>query len=392
MSDVERVRVGDLLKLERRAVVVDPAVEYTEIGVRSFGKGLFRKAPTDGAAIGGKRVFYVKPGDLVLSNVFAWEGAVAVASEDSAGCIGSHRFMTFVPIYDRLDAGWARWFFLSEAGLALIGKASPGSAGRNKTLAVKRFQDLVIPLPPIDEQRRVAAHLDHARARAETVSALGSKADALRHALAPSLASQPQVPEEVKSAAGWRRATLRSVMTQSVDRVSVDRAQEYPNIGIYSFGRGVFPKPPISGASTSATSLFGIRAGQFIYSRLFAFEGAYATVPERFDGYFVSNEFPSFDADPDQLDPGWLAGYLRDPERWADLGASSTGLGVRRQRVPIGALLDLSVLLPPVAQQRRVADSMERIAAAGRHADAVTARAAAIVPSLLNREFATLPM
>ena len=137
VSGVERVRVGDVLALTRRAVVVNPALRYREIGVRSFGKGIFHKEPTDGAAIGGKRVFYVMPGDLVLSNVFAWEGAVAVASEESAGCIGSHRFMTFVPIDDRLDVGWARWFFLSEPGLALIGKASPGSAGRNKTLAVK---------------------------------------------------------------------------------------------------------------------------------------------------------------------------------------------------------------------------------------------------------------
>ena len=42
--------------------------------------------------------------------------------------------------------------FQSEPGLELIQKASPGSAGRNKTLAVRRFEDLVIPLPPIEER------------------------------------------------------------------------------------------------------------------------------------------------------------------------------------------------------------------------------------------------
>ena len=173
MSDVERVRVGDVLALERRAVAVDPAREYREIGIRSFGKGIFYKAPTNGVAIGGKRVFYVKPGDLVLSNVFAWEGAVAIASEESAGCIGSHRFMTFVAINDRVDVSWARWFFLSEPGLALIGKASPGSAGRNKTLAVKRFEELVIPLPPIDEQRRVASRLERLSTQIEALSVRG---------------------------------------------------------------------------------------------------------------------------------------------------------------------------------------------------------------------------
>ena len=48
-----------------------------EIGVRSFGRGIFHKEPIDGTALGNKRVFRIEPGDLVLSNVFAWEGAVA---------------------------------------------------------------------------------------------------------------------------------------------------------------------------------------------------------------------------------------------------------------------------------------------------------------------------
>ena len=50
-----------------------------------------------------KRVFRIEPGDLVISNVFAWEGAIAVASDDEAGTIGSHRFMTFVPADGRVS-------------------------------------------------------------------------------------------------------------------------------------------------------------------------------------------------------------------------------------------------------------------------------------------------
>ena len=57
-------------------------------------------------------------------------------------------------------------------------------------------------------------------------------------------------------------------------------------------GRGVFDKPPIEGTRTSAKTLYRIRSRQFIYSRLFAFEGAYAAVPPRCDGRYVSNEFP----------------------------------------------------------------------------------------------------
>jgi type I restriction enzyme, S subunit len=157
---VRVVRVGDVLSLERRSIVVEPDREYKEIGIRSFGRGIFHKEPVSGLELGNKRVFEVEPGDLVISNVFAWEGAIAVASENEAGRIGSHRFMTWVPIDDQIDTTWASWFFRSNPGLELVGRASPGSAGRNRTLAIERFEALDIPLPPIGVQRRQTAYLD----------------------------------------------------------------------------------------------------------------------------------------------------------------------------------------------------------------------------------------
>ncbi len=171
--------------------------------------------------------------------------------------------------------------------------------------------------------------------------------------------------------------------------VAVDANASYPNVGIYSFGRGLFSKPPIDGARTSAKTLYRIHAGQFIYSRLFAFEGAYAHVPEEFDGFFVSNEFPSFDVDPDRLGAQWLASYLRSPERWAELATSSTGLGVRRQRVSVEAVLAHEVWLPPIEMQRDTVRSISQISEVRRIRSAVEARVEALVSAAVNDEFAS---
>ena len=159
----QNARAGDVLQLQRRSINVEPTREYEEIGVRSFGKGIFHKEPVTGAELGSKRVFRIEPGDLVLSNVFAWEGAAAMATTREAGKIGSHRFMTFTPKDDRIDTAWAAWFFVSDLGLELIGKASPGSAGRNRTLAIERFENLEIPVPGIDEQRAAVRVLNSTR-------------------------------------------------------------------------------------------------------------------------------------------------------------------------------------------------------------------------------------
>lgn len=157
---IEWVRFGDALELQRRLVEPELDRNYVEVGVRSFGRGLFFKEPTSGAEIGSKRVFAIEPNDLVVSNIFAWEGAVAVAGERAAGAIGSHRFMTWTTVGDDIHIPFVAHFFASEVGLELLRGASPGSAGRNRTLSIKNLQEIKIPLPPIDEQRRIAAHLD----------------------------------------------------------------------------------------------------------------------------------------------------------------------------------------------------------------------------------------
>jgi type I restriction enzyme S subunit len=160
----EHVRVGDVLSLQRREVTIDPTTEYRLVGIYSFGKGIFHREPKVGAELGDYRFFTIEPGDLVLSNIQAWEGAIGLASHRDAGTIGTHRFLSYVPVADRIDTNWARWFFLSEPGMRLIRQAAPGTTMRNRTLSIDRFESLEIPLPAIDEQRRVANRLDRLEA------------------------------------------------------------------------------------------------------------------------------------------------------------------------------------------------------------------------------------
>jgi type I restriction enzyme, S subunit len=161
---------------------------------------------------------------------------------------------------------------------------------------------------------------------------------------------------------GWPQVSLGEVITRADNRVSVIATQEYPNFGIYSFGRGLFPKPPINGTSSSAVTLFRARSHQFVYSRLFAFEGAYGVVTSQFDGCFVSNEFPLFDCDPRQILPGFLGWLFRYPEVWADLARLTNGMGNRRQRVQPEALLGYRIPLPPLEEQERIVAKVDRLA------------------------------
>lgn len=150
----------------------------------------------------------------------------------------------------------------------------------------------------------------------------------------------------------WPLVPLSELLQPANEPVSVRQDQTYPNFGIYSFGRGLFAKPAIDGMRTSAATLYRVRAGTFIYSRLFAFEGSYGLVDDVFDGYFVSNEYPSFSIDRSRLEPGFIRAYFQVPRVWQAIAMGSKGVGSRRIRVQPDQVLAHRIPLPSLDEQR----------------------------------------
>ncbi|MBF0383035.1 MAG: restriction endonuclease subunit S [Magnetococcales bacterium] len=148
----EVLRVADVLEKVRNDVSVNPNHEYREIGIRSHGKGIFYKPPIMGKKLGNKRVFWIQPNCLVLNIVFAWERAVAQTTDAENGMIASHRFPMFRPMVGLIDLSFIKLFLLSSKGADALLLASPGGAGRNKTLGQKEFLRIKIPVPTMTEQ------------------------------------------------------------------------------------------------------------------------------------------------------------------------------------------------------------------------------------------------
>ncbi len=145
-------KMGEVAPLVRREVEVRMGEEYPELGIRSFGKGTFHKPALDYLSVGTKRLYRILPRDLLFSNVFAWEGAIAVAQSEDEGRFGSHRFITCVPKQCVVTAEFLRFYFLTDEGLRKIGEASPGGAGRNRTLGLAKLAEIEVPIPAYKKQ------------------------------------------------------------------------------------------------------------------------------------------------------------------------------------------------------------------------------------------------
>ena len=151
--------LGDCLSRIEKPVKVNPNEWYTQIGIRSHGKGLFYKEPVTGAELGNKAVYWVQPNCFVLNIVFAWEQAIGKTSQAEAGMIGSHRFPMYRPINDKIDIDYLIAYLLTKRGTDILEMASPGGAGRNRTLGQEHFLKSKVVFPSVAEQQKIAAIL-----------------------------------------------------------------------------------------------------------------------------------------------------------------------------------------------------------------------------------------
>jgi len=152
-------RLDHFLERVSNPVEVIANKQYSQIGIRSHGKGIFHKKAITGEELGNKRVFWIEPNALIVNIVFAWERAITVTTDAEKGMIASHRFPMYLPKNNLSNVNFLRYFFLTDKGQTYLELASPGGAGRNKTLGQSNFAELKIDLPVVEEQTKIATFL-----------------------------------------------------------------------------------------------------------------------------------------------------------------------------------------------------------------------------------------
>ena len=374
-----RVSLADLLRLERHPVKVEPTRLYPEIGIYCFGRGIFHKPARTGLEVGAKDLFLMKKGDFILQITFAWEGAVAVVSQTEDGMSGSSRYPTFKVDASRCSPQFLLNYFKTPEGLEQLSKISPGSAGRNRVLSLKRISEVMVPLPSLPEQRRVVE-------RIETLSTLISEAHRLREETVTE--ARELCRSIIQSDKHAQLVPMKELVKLRSPDVTVEPNETYQFAGVYSFGRGVFRSQAKAGSEFVYPRLTRVRSGNFTYPKLMAWEGALGVVPPECDGCVVSTEFPVFDVIEERVLPEVLDTYFRTPEIWPELSGASTGTNARRRRLNPNDFLDYKLPLPSRSVQQRLRTVKAALQEVEQLRDKAAIELGALIPSILSKAFA----
>jgi type I restriction enzyme S subunit len=193
---------------------------------------------------------------------------------------------------------------------------------------------------------------------------------------------------------GWPAVSLGEVLTKSEEWVQLHPDQRYKEVTVRLWGNGAVLRREVLAAEIASSSRLRVHANQFIISRIDARNGASGLIPPDLEGAIVSNDFPVFTLDEEKIEPKFL-GWLSKTRNFIDLCRAASEGTTNRVRLKEDRFLQTAIPLPPLAEQRRLVERIDALAArieeARRIRNETIDETSALTKSALRSIFTDLP-
>jgi type I restriction enzyme S subunit len=370
------VRLSEVLTRADETIKPEADTEYREITVKLWGKGVIERGRVTGAEISGRR-FVARTGQFIASRIDARNGAMGLVPASLNGALVTNDFPLFHLNAKRLEPAFLGWLCRTADFVELCLRASEGTTNRVR-LKEDSFLALEIPLPPVAEQRRVVTRIEELAAQIQEARTLRRQAAEEAEALLRSIITDDKQA---------RLTPMRELVKLRSPDVTARTDETYQFAGVYCFGRGVFKAARKSGMDFAYPRLTRLCAGEFVYPKLMAWEGALGVVPPECDGCVVSTEFPVFEVNEDRVLNEVLDIYFRTPSVWPEIAGESTGTNIRRRRLNPQDFLDYEMPLPSRETQMTLRKVKAEVDTLKRLQAGTAAELDALLPAILDRAF-----
>lgn len=170
-NSCQKVRLGEVLRRSDETVALQPDIDYREITVKLWGKGVVLRGIVTGASVAASRRMVARHGQFILSRIDARNGALGIVPDELDNAIVSNDFPVFNVVADRLLPGYLGWMCKTAAFVEECQRASEGTTNRVR-LQEDKFLAQEITLPPVAEQRQIVARVEELSAKIEEAACL----------------------------------------------------------------------------------------------------------------------------------------------------------------------------------------------------------------------------
>jgi type I restriction enzyme S subunit len=373
-------KIGDVIFHDvESAVDVESDKIYKMVGVYSYGRGLFDKEELAGINTSYKVFYKLKPNHIVLSQLFGWEGAIALSSHEFSGKHVSSQFPTFLVNEKFADKKFVAYYLQQGIVWKKLFEVGVGMGSRRRTLNPSNLLNLPIPLPPLPEQHRIVSKIESVKNKLEQIKELRATQTKDINNLLFSKYS------ELVADAEW--LPMSEVAPIHRRQVEIKPDTKYFEIGVRSFGRGLFEKPDFQGSDLTWQKPFWMKEGDLLFSNIKAWEGAVGLIPKQYDGWVGSHRYITCLPNLEIINPEFLYYYFRIQEGVAKLNLASPGTADRNRTLNTKMLSQMLVPVPDMGLQKEFVELLHKVNVIKGHHTQTEKELNELLPGLLDKAF-----
>jgi len=168
-------QLKDILVKSEEQIEVKPECRYRQVTVKLWGKGVILRNEVFGSEIAAPKRHVLRFRDFLISKIDARNGAFGLVPDLLDGSVVSSDFPVFKLDLTRIYPRFLEWMSRSNRFIDICKASSEGTTNRVR-LKEDRFLASEIPLPSLDEQRRIVARIEELVARIEEAQELRRRA------------------------------------------------------------------------------------------------------------------------------------------------------------------------------------------------------------------------
>lgn len=371
----ETVKIGSIATQQKRIAKVDAKSNYNLIGIRSNNEGVFFRETKSGNDIFSNNLLQVNEGDFIYSRLSAPSGGFGVVTEEFDNCFVSNEFPVF-EIDKSLSSSKFLFYYFSQKSV-LYQLQSKGT-GRTRFSEAEFFNQEIL-LPPLKVQNKILSTLAKVKSRLEKINSLRTEqAKDINNLLFSKYT-------DLIESAEW--LPMKEVAPIHRRQVEVNPEETYFEIGVRSFGRGLFENPSFKGSDLTWQKPFWMREGDLLFSNIKAWEGAVGLIPAKYDGWVGSHRYITCLPNLEIIDPEFLYYYFRTFEGVEKLSSASPGTVDRNRTLNNKLLQQIEIPVTSIELQKEFVELLEKTNAIKVHHKQTEKELTELMPSLLDKAF-----
>ncbi len=188
----------------------------------------------------------------------------------------------------------------------------------------------------------------------------------------------------------WKIVELAEIfkeVNKNTRKVKIKDNETYKLITVKLYAKGIVLRDIKLGKNIKTKIMFRVKAGDFIFSKIDARNGAYGFVPEELDGAVVSSDFPILELDRSKVIDRFVYYYMSQPIAWKTIRNYAVGT-TNRRRIKVSEFLKIiKIPLPPLEEQRKIVYVLDTIKKAIELHDKLLDTLNELKRALMNRLF-----